>query len=183
MSAGTAAAAQIVLVVSEEQVRERLVGEVKHRFGGDYQVVGAPSGRDAIALLAASGSGREVAAVIAAQRLSDMSGVALLGQVSGLAPGAKRGLIVTYGDPEANDRIIEGTTFGQIDQWCWAPWEPAEELLFPFVSALVTAWARARDVPRFEAVRVVGAVVGAVARVARPAAAQRHSLWLLHRGF
>ena len=130
--------------------------EVRHRFGGDYEVVGEPSGQEAIALLVESGPDRDVAAVIAAQRLSDMSGVAFLGQVSGLAPGAKRGLIVTYGDPEANERIIEGTTFGQIDQWCWAPWEPAEELLFPFVSALLTAWARGREIPRFEAVRVVG---------------------------
>jgi thioredoxin reductase (NADPH) len=156
VSAGTAAAAQIVLVVSDEQIRQRLVTEVKHRFGGDYEVVGERSGQAAIGLLVASDPGRDVAAVIAAQRLSDMGGVAFLGQVSRLAPGAKRGLIVTYGDPEANARIIEGTTFGQIDQWCWEPWEPAEELLFPFVSALLRAWARARDVPRFEAVRVVG---------------------------
>jgi thioredoxin reductase (NADPH) len=79
-----------------------------------------------------------------------------LRQASALAPAAKRGLVVAYGDPEANDSVIEATTFGLIDQWCWDPWEPAEELLFPFVSALLTAWARGRDVPRFEAVRIVG---------------------------
>ncbi len=79
---------------------------LRHRFGGDYEVIGEPSGQEAIALLAASDPGRGVAAVISAQRLSDMSGLTFLGQVSGLAPGAKRGLMVTYGDPEANDRII-----------------------------------------------------------------------------
>jgi thioredoxin reductase (NADPH) len=156
VSAGTASSPLIVVVVSETKVRERLIADVARRFGSDYELVGEQSGEEALASLAADRSGREVAVVIASHRLSDMTGVQFLGRASALAPAAKRGLLVTYGDLEANNSVIEATTFGLIDQWCWEPWEPAEELLFPFVSALLTAWARGRDVPRFEAVRVVG---------------------------
>jgi thioredoxin reductase (NADPH) len=118
-----------VVVVSETQVRERLIADLARRFGSDYELVGKQSGEGSLASLATDRSGREVAVVIALQRLSDMSGVQFLGRASVLAPAAKRGLIVTYGDPEANNSVIEATTFGLIDQWCWQPWEPAEELL------------------------------------------------------
>jgi thioredoxin reductase (NADPH) len=156
VSAGTESSPLIVVVVSETKVRERLIADLARRFGSDYELVGQPSGEGALASLAAGRPGREVAVVIALQRLSDMTGVQFLGRVSALAPAAKRGLVITYGDPEANQSVIEATTFGLIEQWCWQPWEPAEELLFPFVSALLTAWSRGRDVPRFEAVRIVG---------------------------
>jgi thioredoxin reductase (NADPH) len=156
VSAGTASSPLIVVVVSETKVRERLIADLARRFGSDYELVGQPSGEGALASLAAGRPGREVAVVIALQRLSDMTGVQFLGRASALAPAAKRGLVITYGDPEANQSVIEATTFGLIEQWCWQPWEPAEELLFPFVSALLTAWSRGRDVPRFEAVRIVG---------------------------
>jgi thioredoxin reductase (NADPH) len=156
VSAGTASSPLIVVVVSETKVRERLIADLVRRFGSDYELVGQPSGEGALASLAAGRPGREVAVVLALQRLSDMTGVQFLGRASALAPAAKRGLVITYGDPEANQSVIEATTFGLIEQWCWQPWEPAEELLFPFVSALLTAWSRGRDVPRFEAVRIVG---------------------------
>jgi thioredoxin reductase (NADPH) len=156
VSAGTESSPLIVVVVSETKVRERLIADLARRFGSDYELVGQPSGEGALASLAAGRPGREVAVVIALQRLSDMTGVQFLGRASALAPAAKRGLVITYGDPEANQSVIEATTFGLIEQWCWQPWEPAEELLFPFVSALLTAWSRGRDVPRFEAVRIVG---------------------------
>jgi len=153
MAAGGARKPLILAVVGDASVEQRLVADLVRRFGGDYEVVGETSADTALETVAESS---EVAVVIASQRLAGMTGIEFLGRAHAAAPAARRGLLIAYGDPGRNDAVIEAMTFARIDQWLWQPWEPAEELLYPCVSALLAAWARGRDVPRFEAVRIVG---------------------------
>ena len=153
MAAGGARKPLILAVVGDASVEQRLVADLVRRFGGDYEVVGETSADTALETVAESS---EVAVVIASQRLAGMTGIEFLGRAHAAAPAARRGLLIAYGDPGRNDAVIEAMTFARIDQWLWQPWDPAEELLYPSVSALLAAWARGRDVPRFEAVRIVG---------------------------
>ena len=146
----------ILLVAGDEDERGRLVAAVGSRFGADYDVAGETSVESALARLGDRAGGPEIAVVVACQRLAGLTGVELLGRAHALAPAAKRGLLVPYGDRDTNRVLVDASTFGRIDQWEWQPWEPAEERLYPFVGDLVAAWARGRDIERFEAVRIVG---------------------------
>jgi len=141
----------ILLVASGEDDLRALVEAVRRRFGADYAVSGAPTGRAALARVDG-----DVAVVVAGQRLDDMSGVDLLGRVKDRAPGAKRGLLIRYRAPDTNQVLIEAATFGRMDAWEWQPWEPLEERLYPFVGGLLAAWSRERqDLERFAAVEIV----------------------------
>ena len=146
----------ILLVAGDENERGRLVAAVERRFGADYRVISEASPQTALACLAERTAGDETAVVVASQQLAGMTGVEFLGRAHALAPAAKRGLLLRYGDPDTNRVLVDASTFGRIDQWEWQPWEPAEERLYPFLGSLLTAWARGRLIPRFEALRVVG---------------------------
>lgn len=149
----------ILLVADhEDERRERLAHDLTHRFGADYEVAQAATKEEALTLARAGGEdGRPTAITIAAQHLPEVTGLGLLGQMQEAAPSTKRVLLTQFGDPAANDAVTHAVAFSQADGWLVAPWDPAEEWLFPTISELLGSWSRteARDVRRFEAVRIV----------------------------
>ena len=118
----------VLLLVDEDRTAlEALAGDVGRRFGVDYQIV---TERSPVAALAALerlvARSQAVAVVLAAQRMTEMSGVEFLVAAHELHPAAKRVLLVARGDYSAANPAVRAMTVGQIDYHLFTPWLPAE---------------------------------------------------------
>jgi hypothetical protein len=59
-----------------------------------------------------------------------------------LAPKAKRALQVGWGDRSASRTILQACAFGELDNYLYKPWVPAEVRLYPLVSEFLAEWTR-----------------------------------------
>jgi thioredoxin reductase (NADPH) len=133
-----------------------LLDALARRFGSDYRVVSHLSGRAALENLEQlEATGEELALVIADQSLPEMTGLEFLQRVHETHPKAQRTLLVSWGDKTASQMILRGCAFGQLDNYLYKPWSPAEVHLYPAVGEYLADWTRAHG-PRLEIVRVVG---------------------------
>jgi thioredoxin reductase (NADPH) len=152
----------IIAVVDDEPAAlAAMLDALTRRFGADYRVVPHLSARDALADLARMRKdGEEVALVVADQWMPEMNGNEFLGQAHGVVPGAKRALLVHWGDRSASRTILQACAFGELDNYLYKPWAPAEVHLYPLVSEFLAEWTRHHR-PAMELVRVVGDAVSA----------------------
>jgi|GEM_PF-4198408 len=120
----------VILIVDDDpQVLRAVEHEVRGRFGGDYRIVAAGSGADALdAIRRLTLRGTPIALLVVDQRMPGMSGVELLGATLALLPGAKRVLLTAYADTDVAIRAINEIG---LDQYLLKPWDPPEERLFP----------------------------------------------------
>lgn len=95
------------------------------------------------------------ALVIADQWMPEMTGNEFLGQVRTIEPTAKRALLVSWGDHEASPVILQACALGQLDNYLYKPWAPAEVHLYPYVSEFLAEWTRLHR-PGMELIRIVG---------------------------
>ena len=144
----------VILIVNDDpQVLRAVEREVRGRFGGDYRIVAAGSGADALdAIRRLTLRGTPIALLVVDQRMPGMSGVELLGATLALLPGAKRVLLTAYADTDVAIRAINEIG---LDQYLLKPWDPPEERLFPALEELLDDW-RAGWIPPFEGIRLVG---------------------------
>jgi len=144
----------VILIVDDDpQVLRAVEREVRGRFGGDYRIVAAGSGADALdAIRRLTLRGTPIALLVVDQRMPGMSGVELLGATLALLPGAKRVLLTAYADTDVAIRAINEIG---LDQYLLKPWDPPEERLFPSLEELLDDW-RAGWIPPFEGIRLVG---------------------------
>jgi len=143
----------IPIVDDDPQVLRAVEREVRGRFGGDYRIVAAGSGADALdAIRRLTLRGTPIALLVVDQRMPGMSGVELLGATLALLPGAKRVLLTAYADTDVAIRAINEIG---LDQYLLKPWDPPEERLFPALEELLDDW-RAGWIPPFEGIRLVG---------------------------
>lgn len=147
----------VILVVDDEpRALAALLDALARRFGADYRVLAELSASAALEeLRRIRAEGGEIALVIADQRMPEMQGIALLGEVHAIAPGAKRTLLVEWGDRASSPTILQGCAFGQLDNYLFKPWAPAEVHLYPAVGEFLAEWTQAYG-PRMELVRVIG---------------------------
>ena len=144
----------VILVVDDDpQVLRAVERELRGRFGGDYRVVAAGSGADALdAIRRLVLRGTPIALLVADQRMPAMTGVELLGATLALVPDTKRVLLTAYADTDVAIRAINDIG---LDHYLLKPWDPPEERLFPALAELLDDW-RAGWIPPFEGVRLVG---------------------------
>ncbi len=146
----------ILLVDDEAQPLRELREAIERRFGADYRVVAHASARAALAdLRRIKDEGGEVALVIADQWMPEMTGRELLETAHGLDRSARRSLLVSWGDKGAQQMILEGCAFGQLDNYLLKPWSPAEVHLYPYLSEFLAEWTRECR-PQLEIVKLVG---------------------------
>jgi len=146
----------IVIVDDEPSQLAAMLDALVRRFGADYRIVPHLSGNAALEGVARiRAEGGETALVIADQWMPEMNGVDLLARVRDLDPGAKRALLVEWGDKEAAPTILEGCAFGKLENYVNKPWSPAEVNLYPVVSEFLAEWTQAYR-PRMELVRIIG---------------------------
>jgi thioredoxin reductase (NADPH) len=123
-------------------------GELRERYGRDYRVLSAGSSREALAQLEeVAAAGDDIALVLAAQWLDEMSGSELLGRVRALDPYAQRGLLIdwaSWGDGRTGEAIFRGMARRQIDYYVVRPSCAPDELFHQAVTTFLLEWAHAR---------------------------------------
>ncbi|MBV9313180.1 MAG: FAD-dependent oxidoreductase [Pseudonocardia sp.] len=144
----------VLMTVDDDPGVSRAVArDLRRRYGSEYRIVRAESGRAALeALRELALRGEPVAAILADYRMPEMNGIEFLEQAMDIAPHARRALLTAYADTEA---AIQAINVVDVDHYLLKPWEPPEEKLYPVVDALVETW-RAVGVRPIEEIRMVG---------------------------
>ena len=147
----------VIMVVDDEpDGLAAMLDALTRRFGGDYRVVPQLSARAALGAVAKIKEEKEeIALIIADQRMPEMTGREFLGQVRSVMPTAKRALLVDWGDHEASPTILQACALGELDNYLYKPWTPAEVHLYPLISEFLAEWTRVHR-PGMELVRIVG---------------------------
>ncbi|MBW8305667.1 MAG: FAD-dependent oxidoreductase [Thiobacillus sp.] len=146
----------ILIVDDEPAALASMLDALTRRFGGDYRVEPYLSPQAALdAVSRHKADGEEIALVIADQWMPELTGNDFLGQVRMIEPMAKRALLVSWGDHEASPVILQACALGQLDNYLYKPWTPAEVHLYPYVSEFLAEWTRLNR-PGMELIRIVG---------------------------
>jgi thioredoxin reductase (NADPH) len=127
--------------------------DLRRQYRADYRVMKAESaaaGLDTAKELAARNT--PVALFLVDQRMPGMSGTEFLSEVMKLHPASRRVLLTAYADTDA---AIAGINDVALDHYLMKPWDPPEQRLYPVLDDLLAEW-RARVIPAFEGIRVLG---------------------------
>jgi thioredoxin reductase (NADPH) len=143
----------IVTVDDDPTVSAAITRDLADRYGGDYRIVRAMSGSEALSALAKLALRDEPVALIAAdQRMPGMTGIEMLERAGSHAPGAKLLLLTAYADTDVAIKAINDIG---LDYYLLKPWDPPEERLYPVIDDLLGDWLQANRDHTTE-VRVVG---------------------------
>jgi thioredoxin reductase (NADPH) len=147
----------VIMVVDDEpDALAAMLDALTRRFGGDYRVIPHLSARAALdAVTKIKEENEEIALVIADQRMPEMTGREFLGRVRSIVPTAKRALLVGWGDHEASPTILQACALGELDNYLYKPWVPAEVHLYPLISEFLAEWTRVHR-PGMELIHIVG---------------------------
>ncbi len=146
----------VIFVVDHDvTMRGRLARDLERRFGADYRVIAVDSATQGLATLETlREAGDEVAIVLTARQLPDMTGIAFLDRADDLHPEAQRGLLVTPGPAGMTGPIRRAMLLDHLDFQIPAPWVSAEESLYPPVTEALSTWTRLHR-PHDEAITIV----------------------------
>ncbi len=143
----------ILAVDDDAQVLAAITRDLTSRYGGEYRVISAGSGAQALSVLSRIALRSEpVALILADQRMPQMTGIELLDQARVPAPTAKLLLLTAYADTDVAIRSINEIG---LDYYLMKPWDPPAERLFPVLDDLLDDWQQAHPDHTSE-VRVVG---------------------------
>jgi thioredoxin reductase (NADPH) len=144
----------VLLSVDDDPGVSRAVArDLRRRYGDDFRVLRASSGREAMeALRELKLRGDTVAVLLADYRMPEMNGIEFLEQAMDLFPRARRALLTAYADTDA---AISAINVVDVDAYLLKPWDPPEEKLYPVVDAMLTSWRETPD-PEVEGVKLVG---------------------------
>ena len=147
--------AVIIVVDDESSVLAAMLDALTRRFGADYRVAPYLSPCSALADVCKSKEeNEEIALVIADQRMPEMTGREFLNRVRSIVPTAKRALLVEWGDREVSPTILQACALGELDNYLYKPWAPAEIHLYPLIGEFLAEWTRMHR-PGMELIRVV----------------------------
>ncbi|GAA1971361.1 FAD-dependent oxidoreductase [Terrabacter lapilli] len=138
-SGGPATASAVILTVDDDpEVSRSVARDLRRRYGGDYRIVRCQSGEEGLtALRELMLRGVQVALLVADYRMPRMSGIEFLEQAMDLVPSARRVLLTAYADTGA---AIDAVNVVDLDHYLLKPWIPAEEMLYPVLDELLSAW-------------------------------------------
>jgi thioredoxin reductase (NADPH) len=143
----------ILAVDDDVAVVAAVVRDLRTRYGGDYRVLRATSGAEALEILADQVlKDRPVAAVVSDQRMPGMTGIEVLAEVRRQSPETKLLLLTAYADTDVAIRAINDIA---LDYYLMKPWDPPEDRLYPVLDDLLRDWSNGHP-DRGSEVRVVG---------------------------
>ncbi|RSK48077.1 FAD-dependent oxidoreductase [Hymenobacter rigui] len=143
----------LLCIDDDPQVLSAIDRDLRQEFRRDYRVLRAGSGTEALSIVQELHDRDEpLALVLADQRMPDLEGVEVLTRTRELFPEAKRVLLTAYADTEAAIRAINSA---RLDHYLMKPWDPPEQLLYPTLRDLLTAWEAAYK-PPYRGVRLIG---------------------------
>lgn len=144
----------VILAVDDDAgVLGAIERDLRQQYRADYRVLkaGTPAeGLETAKELAARNV--PVALFLVDQRMPGMTGLELLAEAIPLHPDARRVLLTAYAD---TDVAIAGINSIGLDHYLMKPWDPPEQHLYPVLDDLLGEW-RARVIPSFEGIRVMG---------------------------
>ncbi len=144
----------ILLTVDDEpQVLNAVNRDIRQHYKGEYRVIKAGSGAEALDTLQKLKQRNDpVALFLADQRMPEMEGTAFLAAAMKYYPEARKVLLTAYADTEAAIQSIN--TIG-LDHYLMKPWDPPEENLYPVLDDLLSDWWATVPVP-YDGIRVAG---------------------------
>ena len=144
-----------MLAVDDDPAVLRAVArDLRRKYADRFRVLDAPSGAEALELVAALERRQDVVAMfVADQRMPEMSGTTFLTRAGERFPDAKRVLLTAYADTDA---AIEAINSAGVDHYLLKPWHPPEEKLYPALDDELEDWLAAYK-PAFEGLRLIDA--------------------------
>ena len=144
----------IILTVDDEpQVLNAIERDLRQHYHGDYRIVKATSGAEALDVVhELKRRNAPIALFLADQRMPTMSGTEFLAEARKLYPETRKVLLTAYADTEAAIQSIN--TIG-LDYYLMKPWDPPEQTLFPVLDDLLSDWLATVPAP-YEGIRVAG---------------------------
>lgn len=143
----------IMTVDDEPQVLNAVARDLQSRYGDDYRVVKAGTGKEALdAVEEFERRNTPVALFVVDQRMPGMSGTEFLTEAIRHYPDAKRVLLTAYADTDAAITSINAI---DLDYYLLKPWDPPDERFYPVLNDLLDEW-HANTPPVYEGIRVAG---------------------------
>ncbi|MCW2851695.1 MAG: thioredoxin reductase [Nocardioides sp.] len=146
----------IMLATADPVSREVLEGELRRRYGADYEVVVCADYAHARAILEGLRRWeRAVALVIGYYGPDDREGLHFLRRAYALAPSAKRAVAVTWGDFASAEPVFAAIAHGHAELSLVRPERTRDEEFHGAVTDALDDWHLAQGMG-FEAVRLIG---------------------------
>lgn len=144
----------IILSVDDDvYVLNAIVRDLQRHYGGEYRVMQASSGAEALdALRKLKLRNAPVALFLVDQRMPQMTGTEFLAKAVDFYPGARKALLTAYADTEA--AIASINEIG-LDHYLMKPWDPPEQNLYPILDDLLSDWLATVQFP-YDGIRVAG---------------------------
>jgi thioredoxin reductase (NADPH) len=132
----------ILLLVSDQgRVLEALAGDLSRRFGAEYRILGERSPAAALATLERlAARSEEVALVMAAQQMREMTGIDFIVRAHEPYPSAKRVLLVGRRKWTSANPAVRAMMLGQIDDYLFEPWLPVGRWLYLPITQVLPDW-------------------------------------------
>ncbi|HMK92854.1 MAG TPA: FAD-dependent oxidoreductase, partial [Thermoleophilia bacterium] len=149
--------AVIVVVDDKPDGLEIVDHELRKRYGSDYEVRCARSGRDGVQLLRdTSAAGDDVCLVFAAHDLADLDSAGFFHKARLIVPRAVRVMLTEHDDRHSVETMVTGAAFGEIDHRLVKPLGTVpDEQFHNRVSDYLYQWARVNR-RGLELVKIVG---------------------------
>jgi thioredoxin reductase (NADPH) len=145
----------ILSVDDEPQVLNSIVRDLRQKFGRDYRILKAGSGKEALDTITELKKRNDpVALFISDQRMPQMEGTEFLIEAQKFFPDARKVLLTAYADTEA---AITSINTIELDYYLLKPWDPPEENLYPVLDDLLSDWSAFYS-PPYDGIRVAGAL-------------------------
>lgn len=143
----------IFTVDDESQVLNAVNRDLRQHYRGDYRIMKAGSGAEALtAVIQLKQRNEPIALFLVDQRMPEMSGTEFLAETMPHYPQAKRVLLTAYADTEA--AIASINKIG-LDFYLMKPWDPPDQHLYPVLDDLLNDWLANVPVP-YDGIRVAG---------------------------
>jgi thioredoxin reductase (NADPH) len=143
----------LFIVDDDVQVLNSVERDLRAHYHGDYRIVKAASGGEALeAVQQLKRRSTPLALFLVDQRMPLMSGTEFLGEAIKVYPEARKVLLTAYADTQA---AITSINTLSLDYYLMKPWDPPEEKLYPILDDLLGDWKASVRLP-YEGIRVAG---------------------------
>jgi len=161
----------IMTVDDEPQVLNAVERDLRSHYRGEYRIVKANSGADALeAVQQFKQRNVPLALFLVDQRMPQMGGTDFLEQAQKFYPEARKVLLTAYADTEA--AIASINTIG-LDHYLMKPWDPPDQNLYPVLDDLLSDWWATVPVP-YDGIRVAGTLWSATSHTVKDFLSRNH---------
>jgi thioredoxin reductase (NADPH) len=137
----------------EPQVLNAVQRDLRNHYRGDYRIVKANSGPEALAAVEKFKQRNDpIALFVVDHRMPQMNGTEFLAQAIKFYPEARKVLLTAYADTEA---AIASINEVGLDHYLMKPWDPPEQNLYPVLDDLLSDWLATVPLP-YDGIRVAG---------------------------